>query len=124
MQSINRTMFVGEVKTLGEVKQLQSGTSLAEFTLETTEEWNENKKYHEIKLKAFGKAALVAQEISPGDWVIVEGKVTSSKYTGKDGIERTGQELIAMSVIRIPIGKKSFAEMAREQMRLDQEIPF
>lgn len=99
---INKAVVSGYVK--GEPKIFNGG--VASFTLASFRGKNrdgESLGYDYIDCKAFkGTAEYISQHVNDGDYVIVDGKVTKSNYTNKNGDKVYAQELTAMNVKSFP----------------------
>jgi single-strand DNA-binding protein len=78
-----------------------SGTAQAKFGLATNRRWKDKQTGEQkeettwFNVVAWDRLAeTAAQYIKKGDKVYVEGRFTSRKYTGQDGVERTAFEVI------------------------------
>lgn len=101
MRGVNKAIVVGTLGQDPEVRYTASGTAVANFSLATSEKWTdkatgeikEKTEWHRIKL--FGKLAEIAGEyLKKGGRVYIEGKMTSDKYTDKQGVERYTHEVV------------------------------
>ncbi len=105
MASLNKATIIGNLGRDPEIRAMQSGESAATLAIATTEKWvdkttgekREATEWHRVTF--FGKLAeICGQYLKKGSSVYVEGKITTKKYTDKDGIERyqtsiQGQEM-------------------------------
>lgn len=90
----NKVRLIGRLGAQPEVVKLDSGKSLARFTVATNEnyrskdgEWQEKTQWHSIT--AWGGAAdRVAKMLTKGTEVLVEGKIVNNSYETKDGEKR------------------------------------
>jgi single-strand DNA-binding protein len=88
---LNKVQLIGRVGKDPEIKHLESGSSVANFTLATSEKYTnkkgekvENTEWHSIV--AWNKLAeIIEKYIEKGDLIYIEGKLTYRKYEGKDG---------------------------------------
>jgi single-strand DNA-binding protein len=100
MMSVNKVILVGRLGADPEVRQTQTGMSIAKISLATTERvkdkdgnYNEMTEWHRIT--AFGRTAETAgQYLSKGRQIYVEGRLRTSKYTDKNGVEKYSTEVI------------------------------
>lgn len=93
MSSVNKAVLLGNVGKDPEIRFLQSGEPVANFSLATTEKWTgrdgqkqERTAWHRIS--AFGKTAEIVRDyVSKGKQLYVEGSIEYSEYE-KDGVKR------------------------------------
>jgi single-strand DNA-binding protein len=70
----------------------------------------------------FGKlASTVIEYVKKGQELYVEGRISYSKYTGKDGIERYSTSIIAYSM---QMGKKESGSSGSSVTVDDDPLPF
>lgn len=99
---LNQAQIIGYLGKDPEVRYLPSGDAVANFSIATTEKWKD-KQTGEMKeatewhrINTFGKLAeIVGQYLHKGSLVFVQGKITTRKWTDKDGIERFSTEIKA-----------------------------
>lgn len=104
MSSVNKVILIGHLGRDPEVKFLEAGKAVANFSIATTESWKdsagakqERTEWHRIV--AWGKLAeLCGEYLAKGRQVYVEGKIQSRKYEGKDGQEKQAFEILAQHV--------------------------
>jgi|SRR6185312_8124470 len=102
--SVNKAILVGNLGRDPEVRYLPSGQSVANFSIATTESFNdrsgarqERTEWHRIV--AWGKLAEVcAQYLKKGRQVYVEGRITTRQYDAKDGSKRSATEVVAQTI--------------------------
>ena len=99
MAGVNKVILVGNLGQDPEIKNLQGGNCVANFSLATTEKWTgkdgkqEKTEWH--KIVAWGKLAeICGKYLKKGSQVYVEGKNQTTKFTGKDGVVRYTTEVI------------------------------
>ena len=102
MASINKVIIVGNLGRDPESRYSPNGEQVTRVSIATTDsrkdrqtgERIENTEWHRVVF--FGKLAEIAgQYLKKGSQVYVEGRLRTSKYTGKDGIERYSTDIIA-----------------------------
>ncbi len=108
--SVNKAILIGNVGKDPEVRHLEGGTSVARFTLATSDSYKnksgeivKNTEWHNIV--AWRQLAEIAEKyIRKGSQIYVEGKITNRQYDDKDGNKRFINEIVADN-IRL-LGKK------------------
>lgn len=103
---INKVILVGNIGKDPEVRHLEGGSVVANFSLATNEnykdksgEWQKITEWHDIV--AWGPLAEYAEKwLKKGSLIFVEGKLTHRKYTDKENIERYSTDVKAI-VIRM-----------------------
>lgn len=99
-KGINKAIIVGNLGKDPEVRYTQSGSSIANITIATSESWRdkqsgeqkEKTEWHRVVL--FGKLAEIAGEyLRKGSQVYVEGKLTTRKWTDQAGVEKYTTEI-------------------------------
>ncbi|MFN7118599.1 MAG: single-stranded DNA-binding protein [Saprospiraceae bacterium] len=102
MNSIkNSITLIGNLGKDPEIKQLQSGKSVARFSLATNETYRNQKgdkvtstQWHTIV--AWGKTAeMMRNLLKKGKEVVVHGKLTYRTYEDKEGVTRSIPEIVA-----------------------------
>ncbi len=97
----NKVQLIGNLGNTPEIKDLESGSKLAKFTMATNEVYKNQKgekvtetQWHNII--AWGRTAeLIEQLLDKGKQVMIEGKLTSRSYDDKDGNKRYITEVVA-----------------------------
>ncbi|RLJ71594.1 single-strand binding protein [Hydrogenivirga caldilitoris] len=148
---LNKVLLIGRLTSDPVIRYLPSGTPITEFGIvwnrryRTGDEWKEESHFFDIK--AYGKLAEdLAERLSKGYQVVVEGRLTQDRWTGQDGKNYSRIRVVAESVkiIRKPkieeieeeeiIDKDSEVEKLEEELKElgekeqpfdeDDEIPF
>lgn len=108
--SYNKVLLIGNVGRDPEVRHLESGTSVATFTLATTErykdkngQYQDQTEWHNIVCWR-NLADLSQNYINKGSQIFVEGKIRTRSWTDQTGQKRYTTEIIADN-IRL-LGKK------------------
>ena len=100
---LNKVMIVGNLTKDPELKQLPSGSSVANFSVATNRTWKDSNgtkqeevEYHNIVV--FGKMAdTVAQYMRKGSQLMIEGRLQTQSWE-KDGVKKYRTEIVAESV--------------------------
>ena len=99
MPSVNKVIVVGRLGRDPELRNTTSGNSVCSLTIATDESYIdkngskvEQTEWHRVSV--FGKIAENCnQYLHKGSLAYVEGRLTTRKYTDKDGIERQITEI-------------------------------
>jgi single-strand DNA-binding protein len=105
MGSVNKVILVGNLGRDAELRYTPSGQAVANFTVATTDVWNdksgqkqERTEWHRIDL--WGKQAeSVAEYLVKGKQVYVEGKLQTDEYADKDGNKKKSTKVRAERVV-------------------------
>lgn len=100
MSGVNKVILVGRLGKDPDVRNLESGVSVANFTMATSEvfrdrttgEKRENTEWHNIVLWR-GLAEIAQKYLHKGDMVYIEGKLRTRSWE-KDGITRYTTEVV------------------------------
>jgi single-strand DNA-binding protein len=90
MASVNKVILIGNLGRDAETKYTPSGASVTNFSLATTRrwkdqqsgEWKEQTDWHRVK---YWRAENVANYLTKGKQVYVEGRLETRSYDDKDG---------------------------------------
>ena len=101
MASVNKVILVGNLGRDPEVRYTPGGTAVANFTLATTDRWNdpsgekkERTEWHRVVV--WGKQAEIAGEyLRKGRQIYVEGALQTREWTDRDGNKRYTTEVRA-----------------------------
>ena len=105
MGTVNRVILVGNLGRDAELRYTGGGAAVASFSVATTEVWKdkdgqrqEQTEWHRISL--WGKQAeSVAQYLTKGKQVYVEGRLQTRKWQDKEGHDRYTTEVKADRVV-------------------------
>lgn len=102
--SVNKAILVGNVGKDPEVRYLEGGTSVASFSLATTEVYKNRNgekvsqtEWHNI-VAWRGLAELAEKYITKGKQLYIEGRITNRSWEDKDGNKRYTTEIVANSI--------------------------
>lgn len=96
MAGINKAIIVGNVGKDPETRYLANGDAVTSFSVATTWKGKGEEQTEWHRITAFGKLAeICGKYLKKGSQVYIEGRLQTSKYTGKDGIERYSTDIIA-----------------------------
>lgn len=108
---INKVILVGNVGKDPEVRHLESGVAVAQFSLATSETYKDksgNKttqtEWHNLVLWR-GLADVAEKYVKKGDPLYIEGKIRSRSYDDKEGVKRYVSEIVVDTMQML--GRKS-----------------
>jgi single-strand DNA-binding protein len=100
--SVNKVILVGNLGKDPEVRSSQDGTKIVNFSLATSETWNdrasgerkERTEWHRVVVFNDRIADVVEKYVRKGSKVYVEGSLQTRKWTDKDGQEKYSTEVV------------------------------
>ena len=99
--SVNKVILVGNLGRDPEIRAMQSGDKLANFSVATSETWNdrqsgerrERTEWHRVVI--FGRLAEIAERyLRKGSKVYLEGSLQTRKWQDQSGQERYTTEVV------------------------------
>ena len=144
---LNKVILIGRLGRDPEKRFMPNGEAVCNFSVATSEKYTDKNgqrqeatEWHNVTM--YRKLAEIAGEyLKQGSQVYIEGKIKSRKYTDKNGVERTGYDIIANEMKMLGGGNDSGQQSAQhtppEQPRrqapatpaapvedIDDDIPF
>jgi single-strand DNA-binding protein len=107
MRSVNKVILLGNLTRDPELKHTEGKKPVCVFGLATNRSWpikpGERQLAAEFhRIVAFDKLAETChQYLKKGRKVYVEGRLQSHVYTGKDGIEKSGVEVVLDELVML-----------------------
>lgn len=100
--SVNKVILVGNLGRDPEVRQLQDGNKVVQFSVATSERWRdrnsgenrERTEWHRVVIFNERLADVAERFLRKGSKVYLEGALQTRKYTGNDGQERSTTEVV------------------------------
>jgi single-strand DNA-binding protein len=140
--SVNKVILIGNLGKDPEVRFTQTGSAVANFSIATSEQWNdrdghrqERTEWHNIVV--WGKQGeLCGQYLSKGRQVYVEGSIRTRSYDDKTGNKRYVTEIVAQRIrflgggggtratAEIDAGGAEEVASGGQPPALDDDIPF
>ncbi len=115
MAGVNKVILVGNLGKDPEVKYLDNGVAVANFSLATTENYKNKEgekvsqtEWHNIVLWR-GLAEVAEKYLKKGASVYIEGKIKTRKWEDKEGNTRYNTEILADNMTMLG-GKKDSQE--------------
>ncbi len=101
----NRVQLIGHVGNDPEIKNLDGGKKVANFTIATNDSYKNDKgekveqtEWH--KVVAWGKTAeIIEKYVTKGKEIAIDGKLTHRSYDDKNGEKRYITEVVANDVL-------------------------
>ena len=114
MAGVNKVILVGNLGKDPEVKYLDNGVAVANFSLATTENYKNKEgervsqtEWHNVVLWR-GLAEVAEKYLKKGASVYVEGKIKTRKWEDKEGVTRYSTEILGENMTML--GGKSSSE--------------
>ncbi len=100
--SVNKVILIGNLGRDPQVRRMNSGEAVVNFSVATTENWRdkssgerkERTEWHNVVIFNENLAKIAEQYLKKGSKVYVEGQLQSRKYTDKDGAEKYTTEIV------------------------------
>lgn len=124
--SVNKVIIVGRIGKDPEVRHLESGKSVASFSVATSERYkdkNGNKKENTewFNVVLWSPLSEVAEKyLKKGDQVYIEGKLSTRSYEAKDGGKRYITEVVGRELVMLGGGVKT-SELESKPKEADVE---
>ncbi len=120
--NVNKVILVGRAGADPEARETGKGEAVANISLATNSGYGDNEKTDWHRVTFFGKlASTVIEYVKKGQELYVEGRISYSKYTGKDGVEKYSTSIIAYSM---QMGKKEAGSAVSSTSEDDDSLPF
>lgn len=133
MAGVNKVILVGNLGKDPEVRHLEGGASVANFTLATSEYYKdkqgnrvEQTEWHTIVVWR-GLADVAEKYLKKGMTVYVEGKIRSRSWDDKDGTKHYKTEIVAdaLTILSKKENNQSHGNDEDTQLpRVDDDLPF
>ncbi len=100
--SVNKVILVGNLGKDPEIRTLNSGDRVANFSLATSESWRdkssgerkEKTEWHNVVIFNDNLVKVAESYLKKGSTVYIEGALQSRKFTDKTGAERSTVEVV------------------------------
>ncbi len=129
---VNKVILVGRLGKNPELKHIQSGAPVCNFSVATTETWKDKsgakqERTEWINIIAWNKLAEICGEyVTKGMMVYIEGKLQTRSYEDRNGNKRSSTEVVADTLKMLGGGKpkEDHQEGGGAPPAEDQDIPF
>jgi single-strand DNA-binding protein len=123
---LNQCQFIGRLGKEPEMKYLQSGDAVANFSIAVGWKSKDKEGAEWVNITAFGKLGEVCgQYLHKGSQVFVQGRFKTDKYTDKNGVEKYSTKIQADKIQFL--GKNEAADAIAPVTQApaeDNDIPF
>ncbi|OYW33247.1 MAG: single-stranded DNA-binding protein [Rhizobiales bacterium 12-66-7] len=100
--SVNKVILIGNLGRDPEIKQMPSGSSLANLSIATSETWRdkasgerkEKTEWHRVVVFNEGLVRICEQYLKKGAKVYLEGALETRKWQDKDGNDKYSTEVV------------------------------
>ncbi len=100
--SVNKVILVGNLGADPEVRKMQSGDSVVNLRIATSESWRdknsgerkENTQWHQVVIFNEQLAKVAEQYLKKGAKVYIEGALQTRKWTDQSGADRYSTEVV------------------------------
>ena len=100
--SVNKVILLGNLGRDPEIRSMQSGSKMANFSIATSKRWKdrntqeqkEKTSWHNIVVFGDGLVDIVEKYVKKGSKIYVEGELQTRKWQDKDGNDRYTTEII------------------------------
>lgn len=125
MAGVNKVILIGNLGKDPEVRYLDSGVVVANFSLATTENYK-NKEGERVSLTEWhnivlwrGLAEVAEKWLKKGSSVYIEGKIRNRKWEDKEGNTRYTTEILGDNMTML--GKKEDSSAEKTETTPEQE---
>ena len=100
--SVNKVILIGNLGRDPEVRRMNSGDAVVNFSIATTESWRdkasgerkERTEWHNVVVFNENLGKIAEQYLKKGSKVYIEGQLQTREYTDKDGNQRKSTEVV------------------------------
>ncbi len=100
--SVNKVILIGNLGRDPQVRRMNSGEAVVNFSVATTESWRDKgsgerkdrTEWHNVVIFNENLAKIAEQYLKKGSKVYVEGQLQTRKWTDKDGSEKYTTEIV------------------------------
>jgi single-strand DNA-binding protein len=100
--SVNKVILIGNLGRDPEVRRLNSGDPVVNFSVATTESWRDKTsgerkdrtEWHNVVIFNENLGRIAEQYLKKGSKVYLEGQLQTREYTDKDGNQRKATEVV------------------------------
>lgn len=129
-KSVNRVFLLGNVGKDPEIRSTGGGTTVASFTLATTDRqkdaqgnWQERTEWH--NLKAFGRTAEVVRDyVKKGHKLFAEGKLSTTSWDDKESGQKRYRTEIIVSDLSLLSGRDDKEGPAANQRQPSSRVDY
>lgn len=125
--NLNKVYLIGRLASDPEFRTTSGGQEVANLRMATNRIWNDQSsgqrneatEFHNVVI--WGRLAQIAnQYLSKGSLVMIEGRLQTHSWEGKDGIKRYKTEIVAES---LQLGPRMKREEEQTQGKAKEDLP-
>lgn len=127
MGSVNVCMFIGNLGRDAEVRYTTGGAAVAKFSIACTEVWTDKSGTRQertewVNCELWGKQAeSLAEYLTKGKQVHVQGRLQTDDYTDKEGAQRKFTKVRVDRVVLLGGGNGGDRAPARDRARMSND---
>ena len=125
MSGVNKVILLGNLGKDPEVRYLDNGVAVANFSLATTENYK-NKQGERVSQTEWhnvvfwrGLAEVAEKYLKKGDSIYLEGKIRTRKWEDKEGNTRYSTEVLADNMTML--GKKNSQDSISQELTTNEK---
>ncbi|MDR2422424.1 MAG: single-stranded DNA-binding protein [Deltaproteobacteria bacterium] len=100
MASVNKAILIGRLGQDPEMRRTQTGKNVTNFSMATSERWNNEERVEWHKIVLFERLAEVAKEyLRKGSQVYIEGRIQTRAWEDQKGNKRTTTEIVGQNMV-------------------------
>ncbi len=133
MAGVNKVILLGNLGKDPEVRRLDDGRGVANFSLATSETYKKksgekvtNTEWHNIVL--WSPLADIAESyLKKGSQVYIEGKISNRSYEDKDGVKKYISEVVGRDITllgRAPENQSTDNFPVEKEDSVEEDLPF
>ncbi|MDW7690423.1 single-stranded DNA-binding protein [Flammeovirgaceae bacterium SG7u.111] len=124
---LNEVQLLGRVGQAPELKKLDGGSTVATFSIATTEKWKDEKgelkeatEWHNAEAWN-GIADTVSKYVEKGDMILIKGKLKTEKWE-KDGQKHSSTKVRVTNLHLLPKGKGGMSDQDKQDVQQSKEL--
>lgn len=123
---MNKIILTGNLTATPIINSTNSGKAVTKFGIAVQRPYSKNNEVDFFNVTAWeATAEFVCKYFEKGRRALVEGRLQTSKYTGKDGVERVGYDVIADNIEFADSKKKADTSNDSKPDEIDAaDLPF
>lgn len=135
--SVNKALLIGNVGSDPEIKTMQNGNKIANFSLATSERWKakdgsqqEKTEWHRITIWNENLVRVVENFVKKGSKLYLEGQIETRKWQDQNGNDRYSTEIVlkqfngVLQMLDSKQSGQSKPQINNAEPEIDDEIPF
>ncbi|MDR1607002.1 MAG: single-stranded DNA-binding protein [Deltaproteobacteria bacterium] len=100
MASLNKVMLIGHLGRDPEMRRTQNGKNVTNFTMATSERWNNEDRVEWHRIVLFDRLAEVAKDyLRKGSQIYIEGRIQTKSWEDQTGAKRSSVEIVGSNLV-------------------------